>query len=431
MIAPEAVASRQLTLGVIGLGHVGLPLAIEFAKAGFSVWGLDIDRFKIQRIRTGRSPILDIVSADLKALLVQRRLRVTTNSRVLRTCDGVIICVPTPLRKTGDPDISYIAQAVETTTRYLHRGQLVVLESTTYPGTTREFVLPKLTASGLRVGRDFFLAFSPERIDPGNTEYGLHNTPKVVGGITARCRALAEVLYATIVDRVVAVSSTESAEMVKLLENTFRAVNIGLANEVALMCNRLGIEVWEVIDAAATKPFGFMPFYPGPGMGGHCIPVDPQYLAWKMKELHFEPRFIELAGAINAMMPEYVVRRLSDALNERRKPLKGSRVLILGVTYKPNVADIRESPALDVMALLLKRDVRLYYHDPYVPTLNLGAHRFRSIPLRFPFFKGYDACVVTTAHQMFDFPRIARESSLLLDTRNATRGIPGRNIVRL
>lgn len=431
MISPQRITTRQATIGVMGLGYVGLPLAMAFAEAGFPVWGVDTDSEKVKRVRSGHSPIPDIPSSVILAQVNARRLRVTTAPHILRSCDVLIICVPTPLRKTRDPDVSYIAHASETIAHMLHPGQLVILESTTYPGTTREFVLPRLAARGLTVGRDFFLAFSPERIDPGNSQYGLSNTPKVVAGVTRRCLMLATMLYSTITKEVVPVSSTETAEMVKLLENTFRAVNIGLANEVALMCHRLGINVWEVIEAAATKPFGFMPFYPGPGIGGHCIPLDPQYLAWKMKALNFEPRFIELASAINAMMPEYIVRRIGDALNDRRMPLKGSQILILGVAYKPNVADIRESPALDVMTLLLRRGVHLFYNDPYVPTLSLEGRQLHSTRITPSLLRKLDACVITTAHRNYDYAHLVKGCPLLIDTRNATRNLTSPHLVKL
>jgi UDP-N-acetyl-D-glucosamine dehydrogenase len=345
--------------------------------------------------------------------------------------DITIICVPTPLRKTKDPDISFIANSARAVAETLHRNQLIVLESTTYPGTTREFVLPMLEAKGLKVGRDFFLAFSPERIDPGNREYRLANTPKVVGGITARCGDLAALLYGQIVNRVVRVSSTESAELVKLLENTFRAVNIGMVNELALICNRLHLDVWEVIDAAATKPYGFMPFYPGPGLGGHCIPVDPHYLSWKMKSLNFSARFIELAGEVNSHMPDFVVQKIATALNQRKKALKDSRILLLGVAYKANVSDVRESPALDLLVLLREQGAKVIFHDPWVKKVEIGNQPLKGKPLSSALLRSVDAVVITTAHEAFDPRQILQHAALVIDTRNLTRGLNAPNLVRL
>jgi UDP-N-acetyl-D-glucosamine dehydrogenase len=341
--------------------------------------------------------------------------------------DAVSICVPTPLRKTRDPDISYIISAVEKVAKYLRPGQLVILESTTYPGTTREVILPRLEARNLRVGRDFFLAFSPERVDPGNKIYTIRNTPKIVSGITKKCTSIAVTLYEQIIDEVVPVSTTESAEMVKLLENTFRIVNVGLVNEIALICDRLKLDAWEVIDAAATKPFGFTPFYPGPGLGGHCVPIDPHYLSWKLKTLNFYARFIELAGEINSKMPEFLVSKIDAALNEREKSIKGSKILILGVAYKSNVSDIRESPALDVMKLLKERGGKVVYNDPHVPQVE----GLKSIPLTESSLRNADCVVITTAHSDYDYKQIVKNARLVIDSRNATKGIKSKKIIKL
>jgi len=336
------ISNRTARVSVVGLGYVGLPLAVEFAKAGFRVVGLDVDEHKVEQLRAGQSYIPDVAQAELDALVAEGLLTATTDYSMLAEADAISICVPTPLRKSKDPDISYIVAAADGIACYSHPGQLVVLESTTYPGTTEEIILPRIRANGYKVGQDFFLAFSPERVDPGNKRYGTRNTPKIIGGVTPRCLEIACALYQTAVDTIVPVSSTRAAEMVKLLENTFRAVNIGLVNEIAIMCDKLGVDVWEVIEAARTKPFGFMPFYPGPGLGGHCIPIDPHYLSWKLKTLNYHARFIELAGEINSAMPLYVVSKVADALNELRKPLNGSQVLVLGVANKRDVKDVRE-----------------------------------------------------------------------------------------
>ena len=359
MTLAERFARRTTPVAVIGQGYVGLPLAVEFARAGFPVYGIDLDARRIARLARGQSYIQDVPSSELAPLVRQGRLKPTTDFSVLRRCGAVSICVPTPLSKTRDPDMSYVVSAAEQVARYLHKQELVVLESTTYPGTTDELILPLLQKTGLKVGKDFYLAFSPERVDPGNPSFQTRNIPKVVGGITPHCTRVVAALYRQIMEQVVPVSSTRVAEMVKLLENTFRSVNIGLANETALLCERLGIDVWEVIDAAATKPFGFMPFYPGPGLGGHCIPVDPFYLSWKARSAGFEARFIELAGQVNGKMPDHVVRRVVQALNRRKKGVKGSRILVLGVAYKANIEDIRESPSLDVMELLWEMGAQL------------------------------------------------------------------------
>ena len=424
------ISSRKASVGIVGLGYVGLPLAMEFAAKGFSVTGFDVDAGKAAGLMRGRSHIPDVPSKAVAAAVGAGRLAATTRFDGLRRMDAVIVCVPTPLRKTKEPDLSYIVSACEQIVPRLRRGQLIVLESTTYPGTTRELVLPMFEKKGLKAGRDFHLAFSPERVDPANKKFGIANTPKVVGGVTPSCGRAAAALYGAVVERVVPVSSTESAEMVKLLENTFRAINIAMVNELAVMCHRLGVDVWEIVSAAATKPFGFMPFYPGPGLGGHCIPVDPGYLAWKMKSLNFEPRFIELASSINASMPEYAVERLTGLLNSRRKAVKGSRILVLGVAYKPDVTDVRESPALDVMQLLMGLGAAVSYHDPHVPAVMVGRRRLRSVPLASG-ARLCDAAVVLTAHSGVDYGLVVKKAPLVFDTRNALSGFRARNVTRL
>jgi len=423
----EKIIRRRARIGVMGLGYVGLPLAMEFGKAGFEVKGIEVDRDKVDMVNQGKCYIKDIREEELWELVKNKRLQATSDFSLLREIDAVSICVPTPLRKTRDPDISYIISAVEEVAKYLHREELVILESTTYPGTTREVILPRLEARNLRVGRDFFLAFSPERVDPGNKIHTIKNTPKIVSGITKRCTDIATTLYEQIIDKVVPVSSTESAEMVKLLENTFRIVNVGLVNEIALICDRLKLDTWEVIDAAATKPFGFMPFYPGPGLGGHCIPVDPHYLSWKLKALNFYARFIELAGEINSKMPEFLVGKVDAALNARRKSIRGSKILILGVTYKSNVSDTRESPALDVMRLLKEKGAKVAYNDPYVAQIE-GT---KSIRLTSKSLKNADCVVITTAHSNYNYREIVKNARLVVDSRNATKGIKNKKIVKL
>jgi UDP-N-acetyl-D-glucosamine dehydrogenase len=431
-ILAEKIDNRTATVGVIGLGYVGLPLAVDFAHAGFNVIALDVDQSKVESIMAGRSYIKDIESADVQSAVASGKLRATIDYSALRDADTVSICVPTPLRKTKDPDISYIVSATESLAANFRPGQLVVLESTTYPGTTDEVILPRLSAGGYTVGEDFFLAFSPERVDPGNPSFKTANIPKVIGGVTSMCRDLASALYAHVIERIVPVSSTSTAEMVKLLENTFRAVNIGMANELAIMCAKLGIDVWEVIDAAATKPFGFMPFYPGPGLGGHCIPIDPHYLSWKLKTLDYKARFIELASEINTNMPLYVLDLVADALNDHSRPLRGSRVLVLGVTYKRDVEDVRESPAIDIINLLRQKGAQVDYHDPYAATLQVAEDQppLRTIELSEESLGGYDAVVITTDHNTYDWEWIAKHSQLLVDTRNATRKVKGRENIR-
>jgi UDP-N-acetyl-D-glucosamine dehydrogenase len=419
----ERIRARRARVGVVGLGYVGLPLAVEFARQGFSTTGIDLDNRKVEAINRGESYIADVPTADVKRFAANGTLSATTTFTVIETLDTVNICVPTPLRKTKDPDMSYIVSAVEAIAKHLHPGMLVVLESTTYPGTTEEVVLPMLEATGLQAGVDFFLAFSPERVDPGNERFNTRNVPKVVGGMTPACSAVAQALYESAVETVVPVSSPKVAEMVKLLENTFRAVNIGLVNEMALMCEDLGVDVWEVVDAAKTKPFGFMPFYPGPGLGGHCIPVDPLYLSWKVKQHGFEPRFIELAGYLNASMPHAVVDKVANALNVKRKPMSGSHVLVLGVAYKRDIDDIRESPSLDVMGLLHKQGARLSYADPYVPTLSKhawpGGYDLTAVAVTPELLTDVDCVVVLTDHSAFDYDMVVNHAAVIVDTRHA------------
>jgi UDP-N-acetyl-D-glucosamine dehydrogenase len=431
-ILAEKIEKCTATVGVIGLGYVGLPLAVDFAHAGFKVVALDLDKSKVEAINSGRSYIKDIESEDVQRAVASGKLNATTNYEALREADTVSICVPTPLRKTKDPDISYIVSATESLAANFRPGQLIILESTTYPGTTDEVILPRLSAGGYVVGEDFFLAFSPERVDPGNPDFKTANIPKVIGGVTPRCRDLASALYSHVIKQIVPVSSTSTAEMVKLLENTFRAVNIGMANELAIMCAKLGIDVWEVIDAAATKPFGFMPFYPGPGLGGHCIPIDPHYLSWKLKTLDYKARFIELASEINTDMPLYVLDLVSDALNDHAKPLRGSRVLVLGVTYKRDVEDVRESPAIDIINLLLSKGAHAEYHDPYASTLQVAEDQpsLKTIDLSEEAIQSYDAVVITTDHSSYDWEWIATHSKMLVDTRNATRNVTNRENIR-
>lgn len=425
------ITQRTAHIGVIGLGYVGLPLAVEWARSGYLVTGIDVDPQRVSMCQNGTSWIADISSDDLAELVREGRLTATTEAAVLSEQDAICICVPTPLNKTKDPDISFVLNAVDAIAEHLHRGQLIVLESTTYPGTTDELILPRLQQTGLTVGEDFFLAFSPERTDPGNKHYGLHNTPKIVAGITPMCLEMVTLLYKTVVNTTVPVSSTRSAELIKLLENTFRAVNIGMVNELAIIANLLGVDVWEVISAAATKPFGFMPFYPGPGLGGHCIPIDPHYLAWKLRTLNYKTRFIEVASEINGQMPHYIVNLVVDAMNEVGKCLKGSQILIVGVSYKRDVGDLRESPAIDIIELLHERKAHVDYADPYVPTLSIGEVMLNTVLLDDEHLQNADCVVIVTDHRLFDYSYIARKAALIVDTRNATAGITGSHIWRL
>ncbi len=426
----EKIRARTARVGIVGLGYVGLPLAVEFAKAGYRVTGIDIGEEKVSRVNAGDSYVIDIPAATLAPLVSAGKIGATTDFAVLSQLDTINICVPTPLRKTKDPDMSYIDAACRQIARYLHPGMLIILESTTYPGTTNEFVLPLLEKTGLRVGEDFFLCFSPERVDPGNPKYQTANIPKVVGGITQACTDLGSLFYSHALERVVPVSSTRVAEMVKLLENTFRMINIGLVNELALMCDRMDINVWEVIDAAATKPFGFMPFYPGPGLGGHCIPIDPFYLSWKTKQAGIEARFIELAGYINGQMPHFVADKVQNALNEQSKPLKGSHVHIMGVAYKRDIDDLRESPALDVMLLLKRRGAKVTYSDPHIPTMKVDGSELCSQPVE-AMAPSADCVVIVTDHASFDYEFLAAKARLIVDTRNAMKGIRSDKIFRL
>jgi UDP-N-acetyl-D-glucosamine dehydrogenase len=427
----ERIEKRSARLGVIGLGYVGLPLAVEFAKAGFRVAGIDIDSKRVSELKRGRSYIQDVPTAEVRELVRSGRFKPTTDFSVLRHLDAVNVCVPTPLSKQRDPDVSYIVAAANEVARHLHKGMLIILESTTYPGTTDELILPLLQETGMKVGRDFFLAFSPERVDPGNPRFNTRNIPKVVGGVTPACTEVAVQLYQQRLDRVVPVSSPQVAEMVKLLENTFRSVNIGLVNELALMCARLKIDVWEVIDAAASKPFGFMPFYPGPGLGGHCIPIDPFYLSWKARASGFEARFIELAGHINGHMPEYAVELVARSLNRHGKSVRGSRVLVLGVAYKADIDDTRESPSLDIMKTLTDQGARIEYSDPFVPTLDFLGQKLRSVALTPARLRRYDCVVIATAHKAFDYGGLVRHARGVVDTRNALRGRRSSKIIRI
>jgi UDP-N-acetyl-D-glucosamine dehydrogenase len=427
----DRIRTRQARIGVIGLGYVGLPLAVEFARRGFDVSGFDVDETKTSEINAGRSYIPDVPEAELTEVVKAGRMRGTTRMSDLGNMDVIDICVPTPLRKTKDPDLSYVVRAVEAVVDALKPGQLIILESTTYPGTTDEVVQPMLESKGLKGDADFFLAFSPERVDPGNQTYTTRNIPKIVGGMGEASTEAAALLYGSIVDRVIKVSSTRVAEMVKLLENTFRAVNIGMVNELALMCHKMDIDVWEVIDAAKTKPFGYMPFYPGPGLGGHCIPIDPHYLSWKARQHGFECRFIELAGHVNSAMPEYVVERVSEALNTTRKPINGSRVHILGVAYKRDVNDMRESPALDIIELLAKRGATISYTDPWVLGLRTDGHVLASVDLETVTADRPDCVVICTDHSTFEYDALVKSGVVIVDTRNALKDCRSPNIFRL
>jgi UDP-N-acetyl-D-glucosamine dehydrogenase len=424
------ISRREARVGILGLGYVGLPLAVEFADAGLTVMGLDLDTRKVEAVNAGKSYIKDVDQERLAGLVKRGTLSASSDLDELGRCDAIIICVPTPLSKTKDPDLSMVVESAKAIAARLRPGQLVILESTTYPGTTDELVHPLMEERGFKVGEQFFLAFSPERVDPGNARFNTRNTPKIVGGLTPACTQMAQALYSYAVDTIIPVSSPRAAEMVKLLENTFRSVNIGLVNEVALMCARLGVNVWEVIDAAASKPFGFMPFYPGPGLGGHCIPIDPFYLSWKLKTLNYRARFIELAGEVNSEMPEYVCARVADALNEREKSVKGSRVLVLGVTYKKDIEDVRESPALDIIRILEKRGARVSYHDPFVPDLDVEELSLRSQDLM-PAVKDADLVLIVTDHSAFQYPQIVDAARIVLDTRNATRGLRSEKILTI
>jgi UDP-N-acetyl-D-glucosamine dehydrogenase len=418
----DKIHTRKARIGVIGLGYVGLPLSVEFTRAGFVVTGFDISSQKIDALKSGKSDVTDVSDEILKGWVQAGSLLLTTEYQDLTDQDVIIICVPTPLSKTKDPDLSYIIAAVEGLRKHLHKDQLVILESTTYPGTTDELVLPLLAETGLKVGVDFCLSFSPERIDPGNTQYTVRSIPKIIGGMTSVCTVVTQTLYQQIIDKVVPVSSTRTAEMVKILENTFRSVNIGLVNEIALICDKLDIDVWETIDAAATKPFGFIPFYPGPGLGGHCIPIDPHYLSWKLKTLDYTTRFIALASEINSNMPNYVVSKVVDTLNEAEKSVKGSNILILGVAYKPDVEDFRESPAIDIIEILELKGAHVSYHDPYITDITLKDERTMcSTNLTIDVLQRKDCVVIVTNHRVYDMQFIVDQAHAVVDTRNATK----------
>jgi len=417
----QRIRNHEVTVGVVGLGYVGLPLSVDFAKSGFRVIGIDVDEDKVARLNTGENYVQDVDDAELKRLVDDGKFTATGDYSAIEEIDALSICVPTPLNKLKDPDVSFILNALDEIVKYMHPDLLVVLESTTYPGTTRELVLPKLEESGLTVGEDFYLVFSPERVDPGNKDFHTKNTPKVLGGITDECNRIGRMLYEEVIEQIVPVSSTEAAELVKLLENTFRSINIGLVNEMAIMAEKLGVNIWEVIDAADTKPFGFMKFYPGPGLGGHCIPIDPHYLAWKMKSLDYKARFIELAGEINTEMPYHVVQLIMEGLNRHKKSVNGAKILVLGVSYKPDIDDVRESPALDVIRLLQEKGAEVEYYDPYVENIHLDGDRFATVEYSGDRLANYDCCVITTDHSDFDYGEIADRSQLVVDTRNAIR----------
>lgn len=417
----QHIDDHSARVGIVGIGYVGLPLAMVFAEAGFRVVGIDVSAERVAALNDGFSHVGDVSHEQLQHMRAAGRFEATSDYSVLAELDAVSICVPTPLSKTRDPDISYIVNVAEQLARYLHPGQVIVLESTTYPGTTREVILPQLEASGLRVGQDYFLAFSPERVDPGRTDWTTRNTPKVMGGVTPACMRVASALYEQAIERVVPVSSPEAAEMVKLIENTFRAVNIGLANEVLLMCDKLGLDAWEVVDAAATKPFGFMPFRPGPGLGGHCIPIDPLYLSWKLKTVDYTARFIEIASEINTSMPRYWTQKVQDALNDAGKAVRGSRILVLGVAYKKDVTDVRESPALDIIHLLQAKGAEVRYHDPYVPEVQIDELRLSSVPDLEAALPESDCVVVVTDHSGYDWKAIGEAARLVVDTRSVVR----------
>ncbi|MFH1753245.1 MAG: nucleotide sugar dehydrogenase [Candidatus Omnitrophota bacterium] len=429
----EKIESRRASVSVIGLGYVGLPLAVEFGKAGFLVYGIDVNKEQVKALKKGSSHIGDVPSSDVKRLVKEGRFKPVSSYEVIGKSDAVIICVPTPLSKTKEPDVSYILTAVRAIAKLKKKEQLIVLESTTYPGTTDEIVMPIMESRGLKCGRDFYLAFSPERVDPANALYKTKDIPKVVGGVDKQSGALAKELYKAIVNKVFLVSCTKTAEMAKLLENTFRSVNIGLVNEIALMCNKLGLDVWEAIDAAASKPFGFMPFYPGPGIGGHCIPLDPIYLSWKAKLHGFEARFIGLADRVNSSMPEYVASRISSALNDVKKTIKGAHIHILGISYKKDVSDTRESPALEVIKILSANGANVTFSDPYTGYCEIKGRRVKSVEPTPAVLRKKDCVVIITDHSVYDYEKIARNSKLLFDTRNATKGLKTgkRSIVRL
>lgn len=427
----KRIESKDFTVGVVGLGYVGLPLAVEFGNEGIRTIGIDVDAKRVDLLNEGTNYIQDVKDEELKKLVEEGTFSATTDFSSLKHIDAVCIAVPTPLSKTKDPDITYILAVNEELKKYVHKNLVVVLESTTYPGTTSELILPALEATGLKVGTDVFLLFSPERVDPGNPVYQTKNTPKVIGGVTENCLSLGMAVYGHVMDELVPVSSPEAAELTKLLENTFRSINIGLANEMAIMCAKLGVNVWEVIDAAATKPFGFMKFTPGPGLGGHCIPIDPHYLSWKMRTLDYRARFIELASEVNSAMPEYVVELVGEGLNRHSKSINGSKVLLLGMAYKPDIDDVRESPALDVYALLEAKGAKVDFHDPYVDRIRFDSRMEDTIELDMNNLGDYDCVVITTNHSDYDFISIVDNSRLVVDTRNATSKMKNDKIIRL
>tara|TARA_B100000579_G_C22836484_1_gene859102 strand:- start:179 stop:1486 length:1308 start_codon:yes stop_codon:yes gene_type:complete len=432
MTLNKKIKDKSAKIGVIGLGYVGLPLAIEFVKSGYKVIGIDIDKNKVDSINNGENYIKDVNDKILKSAIEKNNLIASSDFSLVKNLDSISICVPTPLKKQKNPDISYIVSVMEKINNYLHRDMALILESTTYPGSTKELILPYIQKNGFTVGVNFFLCFSPERIDPGNKKYNTSNTPKVIGGITEKCSDIGKQLYSNIVKKVIPVSSTETAEMVKLLENTFRAINIGLANEIAIMCEKLGVNAWEVIDAAATKPFGFMKFTPGPGLGGHCIPIDPHYLSWKLKTLDYEARFIQLAGEINTNMPNHILNLIVLNLNKLQKSLNGSQILILGVAYKKDINDTRESPAIDIIQLLRNAGASIDYHDPFVPNLTINENEYQSINiLDDATLKNYDACVVVTDHSNIKYELIYDNCQLIIDTRNVYGDKNGTNVKRL
>ena len=427
----EKINDRTLKIAVIGLGYVGLPLSLEFTKNGYTVIGIEKDEKRMGMVNKGYSYVEDVNGDLLKDVVNSKKLIATDDYSVLKNIDCINICVPTPLGKTKAPDISYVLDAAENIQKYLCRGQLIFLESTTYPGTTRELILPVFERDGLKIGKDFFLVYSPERIDPGNKIYNIKNTPKILGGITRKCTKIGKYFYSEIVDSVVEVSSTDAAETVKILENTFRSVNIALVNEVAIMCNRLNLNVWEIIDSASTKPFGYMKFYPGPGLGGHCIPVDPHYLSWKLKSLDYRARFIELAGDINSEMPEFVINKITESLNKHKKSVNGSKILLIGVSYKKDVGDIRESPTFDILNILEKKGAFVYYHDPLVSGFVLNENEYKSKPLNESLLKKMDCAVIVTDHSNVNYKLILDKSKIIVDTRNVYKNYKSRKVVRL
>jgi UDP-N-acetyl-D-glucosamine dehydrogenase len=427
----KRIEQKDITVGIVGLGYVGLPLAVEFGKAGIRTIGIDVNQARVDQLNSGENYIQDVDDAELKALVDAGTFSATTDFSSIKHIDAICIAVPTPLSKTKDPDITYILDVNKELVKYVHKDLIIILESTTYPGTTRDLIQPAVESSGLKVGTDVYLLFSPERVDPGNPVYHTTNTPKVIGGVTENCLKLGMAVYGHVMDKLIPVSSPEAAELTKLLENTFRSINIGLANEMAIMCAKLGVNVWEVIDAAATKPFGFMKFTPGPGLGGHCIPIDPHYLSWKMRTLDYKARFIELASEINASMPEYVVELVADGLNGISKSINGSRILLLGMAYKPDIDDVRESPALDVYALLEAKGAKVSFHDPYVAEIKFDSRMEATIDLDMDKLGDYDCVVITTNHSQYDIKAIVDNAKLIVDTRNATAGIKGNKIIRL